>query len=505
MSVEPELKFRVAKGKLRSVAEMHIEGAHRGQRTNGKLISTYFDTPKHKFRRHGLTLRVRQEGPNFRQTVKSLAAGSFARGEWEADVPDGGPSFRDLDGTPLAPLATRKLKRKLEPIFRTSVDRVTRPLQVGASEIELAVDRGKLIAGRETRPIAEFELELKKGRAADLFRMARQFERKTGAELDLRSKAERGYGLATGDEQIVFHAEDVELDEKMTTNEAFDVIALSTLRHFTSNADAVRELDAEAIHQMRVGLRRLRAAISLFSDVLPTASTEEVKSELKWLTSELAPARAIDVFVTEKIEPLRRTADPKRGIRAIEKQFAARREQAFRHARHALATPRYRKLPLDVLEWLESRRPGAAAESNTPIGEFAAKVMRRRIKKARKQGRDLPGLSAQQQHKLRINIKKIRYGVDFFRSLYPADAQDDLERLSDRLEKSQDALGALNDFIAHREMAEDAALHAPRKNRRARAFASGLLVGQEREATKTLLTVASKAIRGLKPSSVELG
>jgi inorganic triphosphatase YgiF len=383
--------------------------------------------------------------------------------------------------------------------------RVTRPLQVGASEIVLAVDRGKLIAGRETRPIAEFELELKKGRTADLFRMARQFERKTGAELDLRSKAERGYGLATGDEQIVFHAEDVELDEKMTTNEAFDVIALSTLRHFTSNADAVRALDAEAIHQMRVGLRRLRAAISLFSDVLPTASTEEIKSELKWLTSELAPARAIDVFVTEKIQPLRRTADPKRGIRAIEKQFSARLEQAFRHARRALATPRYRKLPLDVLEWLESRKAGAAAESDTPIGEFAAKIMHRRVKKARKQGRDLAGLSALQRHKLRIKIKKIRYGVDFFRSLYPADAQDDLERLSDQLKKSQDALGALNDFIAHREMAEDAALHAPRKNRRARAFASGLLVGQEREATKTLLAVASKAIRGLKPSSVELG
>jgi hypothetical protein len=59
--------------------------------------------------------------------------------------------------------------------------------------------------------------------------------------------------------------------------------------------------------------------------------------------------------------------------------------------------------------------------------------------------------------------------------LYPVDALDDLERLSDQLKKSQDALGALNDFIAHREMAADAALHAPRKDRRARAFASGLL------------------------------
>jgi CHAD domain-containing protein len=225
---------------------------------------------------------------------------------------------------------------------------------------------------------------------------------------------------------------------------------------------------------------------------------------LKWLTGELAEAREIDVFIKEKIKPLDRTTEPKRGIRAIETQFSARRRQAFRRARNALATPRYRKLPLDILEWLETRRAGAAAESDMAIEKLAGKIMHRRIKKARKEGRDLAGLSALQRHKLRIKIKKIRYGVDFFRSLYPAGAQDDLDRLSDQLKKSQDALGALNDFIAHRELAADAALHAPRRDRRAQAFASGLLVGQEREASKTLLAVASKAIRELKPSSVEL-
>jgi CHAD domain-containing protein len=117
---------------------------------------------------------------------------------------------------------------------------------------------------------------------------------------------------------------------------------------------------------------------------------------------------------------------------------------------------------------------------------------------------DLADLSAPQRHKLRIKIKKIRYAFDFFRSLYAADMQDDFKRLSKQSKKSQDALGALNDFIAHREMAADAALHAPRRDRRARAFASGLLVGEEREASRTLLKVASKAIRKLKPSSVEL-
>jgi triphosphatase len=503
MNIEPELKFRVAKGRLGSVARIRLKGARPGERTDRELFSTYFDTPKRKLRRHGLTLRVRQVDGEFQQTVKTSAAGSFARGEWETSVNDVKPSFRDLDGTPLAALATRKLKHKLKPVFHTSVRRMARALYVGPSEIELAVDRGDLVAGRETRPIGEFELELKKGRTADLFWTARQFERRTGAELDLCSKSERGYRLASGDKQIMVHAEAVELTAKMTAHEAFNVIAHSTLRHFSSNAEAVRELDGEAIHQMRVGLRRMRAAISVFGAILPASSTRKIKSELKWLTGELAPAREIDVFVNERIKPLRGASEPKRGILAIEKQFSARHRQAFLRARNALETPRYRKLLIDVLEWLEMRKPNANAKSETSIGKFAGEAMHRRIGKARKHGRHLADLSAVERHKLRIRIKKIRYALEFFRNLYPARAQGGLDRLSNQLRKIQDALGALNDFIAHREIAVDAALHAPRNNGRAGAFATGLLVSQEKEASKGLLKAAGKAMRHLRPRSVK--
>ena len=311
--------------------------------------------------------------------------------------------------------------------------------------------------------------------------------------------------LANGDGPIAVHAEAVELSDTMTARQAFAVIARSTLRHFSSNAEAVRQLDGEAIHQMRVGLRRMRAAIALFGAILPASSTGTIKTELKWLTGELAPAREIDVFVKERIEPLRRASEPKRGIRAIEKRFSARHRQAFVRARNALETPRYRKLLIDVLEWLEMCEPAANRASETSIETFAGEAMHRRIRKARKQGRHLADLSAVERHKLRIKIKTIRYAVDFFRNLYPAKAQAGLERLSDQLKKIQDALGALNDFIAHREIAVDAALHAPRGDRRARAFASALLVGQQKGASKTLLKAASNATRHLRPRSVALG
>src|SRR5262249_10337640 len=60
------------------------------------------------------------------------------------------------------------------------------------------------------------------------------------------------------------------------------------------------------VHQMRVGLRRLRAAMSLFADVLQDPQSAALKEELKWLTGELGPARELDVLVTRGVAPVKR-------------------------------------------------------------------------------------------------------------------------------------------------------------------------------------------------------
>jgi inorganic triphosphatase YgiF len=503
MNLEQELKFRVAKRRLGALSRLRIAGARLGRGANQKLVSTYFDTPKQKLHGHGFTLRVRKADDEYVQTVKNATAGGFARGEWETKVQRAEPDFHSVGDTPLAPLATKKTRRKLKPVFQTSVRRAVRPLRVGPSEVELAVDRGKLSARRRSEPISEFELELKKGRVADLFRIARIFEQRTDAELDLRSKAGRGYQLANGDKHLSVHAEPLELAKKMTAHEAFNLIAHSALRHFSFNADGVRDLDGEAVHQMRVGLRRLRAAISLFAGILPRSRTGKIKSELKWLTNVLAPAREMDVFMKEQIKPLDRAAALRRGFHAIETQFASRRKTAFQKARDAIETPRYRRLLIDVLDWLETGKPQDAKQADAPINAFAGKLMKRRVHAAQKKGRHLSDLSARERHKLRIKIKKIRYAVDFFGSLYPDKAHEELGRLSGRLKKIQDTLGALNDFVAHRELAAEAALHARPEHRRARAFMSGVLVGKELEASVTLMKAASKQFRRLRPLSVD--
>jgi triphosphatase len=505
MKLEPELKFRLSRRKLASLVNERIAGAKTGPHAARDLVSTYYDTKKHKLRRHGLSLRVRKAGDEFLQTVKTAATGSFARGEWEEKIEGHDPDFRKTKKTPVCSITTRKSRRKLNPVFKTTVHRITRPLHVGSSEVELAVDRGHLSAGRRRSPIAEFELELKHGRPTDLFRLARDCRRRTGAELDLISKSERGYRLADGGEEPATRAESIQLHLKMTTRDAFDVVAYSTLRHFSANADGVRSLDSEAVHQMRVGLRRLRAAISLFKTVLPGQSTAKIKTELKWLTNELAPAREIDVLIRERIRPLRHLSGPARGPRAVEREFAGRREKAFRQASKSLETERYRELPLEILEWLETRRVGNREESQVPISEFVGNLLRRRLRKVKKESRHIDNMASPERHKLRIKIKKLRYAAGFFESLYSDAGRKELARFSARLKKLQDALGALNDFVAHREMATDAAMNAPPENRRARAFASGVMIGQELEAGKALMKTVRQEFDCLRHLKVKPG
>ena len=496
MNAETELKFQLSPRKLSSVLPDDASRQRRRDTSRHTLVSTYFDTPKRKLRRHGLTLRVREVDGQFVQTVKAGGSGGMTRGEWEDAIAGMKPDLAKTKNSPLGDLArSKQLARKLKPVFRTNVHRTTQARRVRSSRIELAIDRGRIEVGRRSRPVSELELELKSGQLADLFRLARTLERRTGAELDLRSKADRGFQLATGTGLGAQRAEPITLKGALCPREAFSVIAHSTMRQITANADPVRTMQSEGVHQMRVGLRRLRAAISLFKDVLPRASTARIKAELKWLTNELAPAREIDVFLKESIQPVADQGVPKRGLHAIQRRFAGRRAEAFDRARNAVASARYRRMLIDVLQWIEAGRPHTGDDRS--IAAYAADVLDRRIRKARKQGRQLAELDPRQRHKLRIRIKKIRYAVDFFESLYRGRDRNELASLSGVLKRIQSALGSLNDFMAHRELATQAALTAPPANRRAQAFVSGFIAGEEREAARGLMKDAAKELHRL--------
>jgi triphosphatase len=282
-----------------------------------KLLSVYFDTAERRLRKKGISLRVRHKGCGRVQTIKTQTSGiPFNRGQWEHKIDGDQPGLRIARGTPLAQLRTKRLRSVLSPIFATQIHRVTRLLNENGSRIEIALDEGLARAGWKTEPISEVELELKRGKVLNLFKLAKRIGGVVPAKLAFKTKSERGYDLladTTGPARV---ADEINLKSGMSTGKAFQVIGRSILRHVVGNESAVRMGDAEGVHQMRVGLRKLRAAISVFAELLDDGQTERIESEIIWITGELGSARDLDVYIKTRIEPLRKLRPRKRGLRS---------------------------------------------------------------------------------------------------------------------------------------------------------------------------------------------
>jgi triphosphatase len=469
-------------------------------------VSVYFDTDKHKLRRKGLMLRVRRVGDRHIQTIKATRNSRlFERDEWESEIPGQTPDLDLARGTALEPLLSDKLHRHLHPIFETRVQRTTYPLANGKGGIALTLDKGKITTGRRSEPLCELELELKRGNGAQLFDLARQLTDALPAQLALRSKAERGYELLTDRDVAAVKGEPVDLVAGTTTRDGFKAIGRGCLRQVVGNERALLAGDPEGVHQMRVGLRRLRAAMSLFSRILRDPETAALKDELKWLTGELAPARELEVLMTRVVAPVKRRHARLGGLSSLSRDVAQQRDAALARAQDAVRSARFRMLTLEIAAWLEDGQWTRPKEDlvrdrgEVPIENAAAAQLRRRFRKIRKRGRRLAELDTKRRHKLRIQAKKVRYASEFFASLFPGKkASKRRKRFLAALERMQDYLGDLNDIAVHEDRITAIAYGDGRNNQRrrggrSRAFAAGLLAGREDARLDAILRNAADA------------
>ncbi len=509
---EIEIKLTTPPESFSAIRRSLPAKAARGGKS-AKLVSVYFDTDELDLHKHGLSLRVRHDGRQHLQTIKSENGGTLGtRGEWECAVQSDLPDLEAAQDTPIAKVLGKKgMRRGVRPIFETRVTRTTYPIKVGDSMIEVAFDEGEIDTGRESSRLSEVELELKRGKPGDLFRLARTIAEKAPTELALTSKAERGYRLVTGDELSAIKGAPVSLRPDMTTGEAFQAIARACLRQLADNLPALRKGDSEALHQARVALRRLRAAISLFADIVRASNTEALKNELKWITSEFGPAREMDVLwaradaTAKEAQTLEADAELD-GLPALEDELAQRRRRAFRRARAAVESARFRMLLIDLAAWIEVGEwlavddPLQRAESELPIKRFASSALDRRWKSALKRGRKLRSLDPGRRHKLRIAVKKIRYASEFFIGVFPGSkANRRREAFLDTLKPVQDCLGELNDITVHQHITADLVGDRQRgangNGASTTAFAAGLLSGHEQARLADVLTDSEQAFR----------
>jgi inorganic triphosphatase YgiF len=455
-----------------------------------KLASVYWDTPERRLSGRGLALRVRRVGHRHIQTLKTASREIGAvrdRGEWEVALPGALPDLTAFEDPRLVELTGLVLPEELVPAFETRVQRTVMPIRWVDGDgrgalIELAHDRGAITAGGRSEAIVELELELKEGPRSALFELVRAIRELVPVRFSTAEKAARGYRLLDGTPPAIHRGTKLDLDPEATVEEVMAAVFASCVDQAVANeAAAVDGRDIEGVHQLRVAFRRLRSALKLFEDLLPPADVARWTAEIRWLVGCLGPARDLDVLVDELLAPLRgtRTDDPALG--AFEAAAAAHRETLQAAVREGLGSERAGDLLLRLTLWVELRgwRQGVAIEAllaqRRPIAELAGAELDRSHHRVIKRGRRFARLDVAGRHRLRIALKKLRYGVEFFRSLYP---KKDLKPYLAVVQQLQDELGHLNDVAVSdrlvREIRESLGTGA---DRQAVAEGGGMLVG----------------------------
>jgi triphosphatase len=210
---------------------------------------------------------------------------------------------------------------------------------------------------------------------------------------------------------------------------------------------------------MRVALRRLRAAITLFKAVVEDEQRDRIKAKLKWMANMLGEARDLDVYVTKVLEPARDVHSKDEGYQNLLAEYQERREQAYQVVQETIASPRFINGILETAawaqggDWLLEERKSVRKRRNQSIAALAEEELGRRWKKILKRGRQIVELDPEERHQVRIEIKKLRYATEFFESLFKGRGMKKSKRAAlSTLEALQETLGELNDITVGSRM-----------------------------------------------------
>ena len=462
--VEIELKLSGKPDALKNAfasATIRDRATDRGQ--SKRLENIYYDTDDQRLRARGLALRVRKDGRRYYQTLKSNDAGGLVayRGEWQTPLRSGAPDLALMPPGATAVLDGLVRSDELKAVFTTQVRRLVRRLEAAdrngrSSLVEAALDLGTIESNGACLPIAELELELLEGSPDALYALALELDALAPLHVETRSKSARGYALAAGAAPAWRKAEPLAFAADATVDDAIQAILRNCVEQWCANEAAAYDgRDPEGVHQMRVAIRRLRSALSLFKRLLDPAMRAWLSGEAKAIVSRLGPARDWDVFLGELLAPVAKARPDDAALAALAAAAEAPRAQGYAEVRAAIEAPSYTRYLLQLRGWIEARGWREApterglAWLERPAGDFAAHVLGKRQRKALQLGRDFRDLAARERHRLRIALKKLRYATEFFAALYPKKrTKPYLAALKDL----QDRLGHLNDVAVAEQL-----------------------------------------------------
>lgn len=456
MPKEIELKLRLSAAEARRLPAHPLLAG--GVPQKYRLLNTYYDTPKQDLFRRGIALRLRRKGwAVWLMTVKGgdPAAGALSqRSEWEAPTQPGVFDFGIVTNPGLREFLEAH-RAELRPMFSTDFTRTAWQINHAGSQLELALDRGKISAPRreeEGAPlreaICEVELELMDGDSPDaLFELAIALATDLHLHPAIASKAERGYALVANEKAAPARAVASPLVRTMKPVEAFRATALSCLQQLQRNEPGVIAGESpEYVHQARVAMRRLRSAFGLFAPALLPAFITVYAPRWRDLGQQLGSARDWDVFLDETLTALEAVFPDEAILANWRQQGTAQQAKGRDAARSALIGQDYSHLLLAFAAALYRETPPTIemeAPHEQDLRKFAIQRLKKRAKKIADLAKGHGGMNDEQRHQLRIAFKKLRYALEFFAPILP---RKPLQAYLAVLANIQDLLGQFNDL-----------------------------------------------------------
>lgn len=434
----------------------------------GLLESRYFDTAQLGLMRKGLSLRVRRTESGFVQTIKTAPqslTGAFRRGEWESFTDTFSPDLgRFSAGGGVVGIGS------FEPLFGTVFERTK--CVVGfpkgaaeASKIELALDEGYVHAKQHVERICEVELELIDGNPAHLFELALALHEAVPMRIGDETKSARGYRLAGASKRRGVKAGKLVFDEAISLDAGIEGSFRACLSQIlASQAAAYDGTDPGGVHQMRVGLRRLRAALKFFEPFIQKETFESFTERARWIAGALGPARDWDVFLADTLGVVENAAPKAPGLEALRNAAKMARQSGYREARSTLDSADYTRFVLELAGWIERAGwregldPKKTAKLAKPLRKRADKFLAKRYRRVLRDGEKFSQLSSEEKHRLRIVLKKLRYAGDFFRSLY---VKEQVKPFRRAMRDMLDELGHLNDVSVADQLTRQLIAGAP--------------------------------------------
>ncbi|MEZ5920883.1 MAG: CHAD domain-containing protein [Parvularculaceae bacterium] len=450
-NIEFELKLIGPAGDIARLAESPIvKKAMVGAGEYERVTSIYLDSADRRLMTAGLSLRLRDEPDSKKLIVKlrERSVDNVARIEIERRFHGRDESFAtgvaDIDriiGAETDDIA---------PIARTVADRWAALLDWRGAIIEASSELGRVErlggpdgAENAAAPLAEIEIELLKGDAANVFDLVRQLMAESGFRFRVTTESKLERALRAGGPAIR-----KKLARPAAEGASSAELLSASLRVSATEALAAAEMmvdyqDEDAARRFRVSLRRFRAVECAFRRAHQSDWLKSLARDARDLARLVGAARDLDLFMTKTL-PGAEASGAVEGVALLREKVERDRAEAWRRVVIALTGETYSAFSVEFLRagYAEPWRADAPGRLLAPARLYADILLDNRWRKLSAFASELDFSDIEGLHRLRIQLKKFRYAAQVFRDLYPREERKPFFKSMSAL---QQKLGELND------------------------------------------------------------